>query len=115
MKNALFRLLACLKRQKKATGRGMRDWREGGEVKSRERWLGSDMGEREGIYPGGGKSVLGGDIDTRRGIYPGEGMVALGDDIDTRRGIYLGRGKNLYPFGKCFLCFTLPKFLSKKD
>ena len=101
-------------RRKKATGRGMRDWREGGEVKSRERWLGSDMGEREGIYPGGGKSVLGGDIDTRRGIYPGEGMVALGDDIDTRRGIYLGRGKNLYPFGKCFYVLLCRNFCPKK-
>ena len=93
----------------------MRDWREGGEVKSRERWLGSDMGEREGIYPGEGMVALGDDIDTRRCEYLGGGISVLGDDIDTRRGIYLGRGKNLYPFGKCFLCFTLPKFLSKKD
>lgn len=63
----------------------------------------------------GSISVLGSGIDTRRRIYLGGGISVLGNDIDTRRGIYLGRGKNLYPFDKCFLCFTLSKFLSRKD
>ena len=59
--------------------------------------------------------ALGDNIDTRWCEYLGGGISVLGNDADTKRGISLGRVKNLYPFGKCFLCFTLSKFLPKKD
>ena len=71
------------------------------------------MDTRWRLCSGGGKVALGDNIDTRWCEYLGGGISVLGNDADTKRGISLGRVKNLYPFGKCFLCFTLPKFLSQ--